>query len=168
MNVDSESETSTGIHEMNRVRAIGALSSLCARPLTPEAEVEVSRLNREPGRSRAHFGEARTESSMPRGFGGEGRKLESHGSRSEPCAFAVPVTVACPYFCRDPISSPATSLGTGNVRGGVRDSMRHIGHREQHVSYRHADADKDNGAHLDIRQISRDDPFASAGIWLEL
>ena len=32
MNVDSESEMSTGAHGVNSVRAIGALSSLCARP----------------------------------------------------------------------------------------------------------------------------------------
>ena len=112
--------------------------------------------------------QARTESALspPARASGwiEGsRKFKSYGFRSELYASAMSVTVACPYFCRSPISSTAASLGTGTDRGGVRDFIRHIGHREQHHALgRPTYADREFGAHLacSALTVSRADPFA--------
>ena len=147
MNVDSEDEmVEIQINNKDDARAIGALSSLCARPRAPEAEVEVPRLRCEPVRGGARSGKARAKTASHRHLGGEtGRTLKSRSSPSELCASALPILVASPYCC-DPISSPATSLGTGNERGGVRESHRQIGYREQLVAYRQANADQEFGA----------------------
>ena len=134
---------------------------MSARPRAPEAP-------RDLGQGRALTGDACTESALspPARASGwiEGsRKFKSYGSRSELYASAMSVTVACPYFCRNPISSPAASLGTGTERGGVRDFIGHIGHREQHHALgRPTYADREFGAHLacSALTVSRADPFA--------
>ena len=113
-----------------------ALRSLSARPRRPGGEGEHVRLNCEPGReadnhfySSACIEPASTWQIVRR----PGRKFESWNPRS---GIHASETVIVVPPCRYPILSPATSQGTGSVRGGVRDSGRRIGCSERrHVTY---------------------------------
>jgi hypothetical protein len=134
-------------------RVIGALRSLSARPRAAEAP-------RKLGQGRALTGDACIESALSPPARASGRmegsrKFKSYGSRSELYASAMSVNVACPILCRNPISSTAASLGTGNDRGGVRDFIGHLGRREQHHALgRQTYADRDFGAHRATRALT--------------
>ena len=141
--VEWDSEAEFAAPKNAPVAAPSSICSLIARPPAQAGDLD-ARVSSEKRRDFAcgFTGVARTESVGSHHLGGKSDcKFESHGPRSGLCA--TNVQIANRIVCQVPISSPASSRWTGDVRGGVRESDRQIMRRRHwHVHYGHFVTDR--------------------------